>query len=333
MKVLNAIKSEHIISLDIETVRLEENFENLSEGYQSAWEYKNKQDGKIPDSAELSELWNRTSSLYAEFSKICAVSLTYMHNGKLYCREVYGSNEYKLLEAVSTILNNIYVKGNAEKITYRLAGHAAKYFDYPFMCKRYAINGLNLPEIIDSTAAKPWEQTNLCTNELWKMGGTGAGSSLQALCNVLNVPISKVDLVGDEVGKAFFNGEYDRIGRYCSYDTVATFNVIRRLKKESIFEFDEVDYKSQFVDDGSAPVEQKIEVPLLEKLYKNNYLSDEIKKELSTTLAKKKVTAKDRKNLQTILRGAYVISEFMKEDDKDTVERKHNEIDEFLKTI
>jgi hypothetical protein len=41
---------------------------------------------------------------------------------------------------------------------------------------------------------------NMDTNELWKSFGTGPGSSLQALCNVLGIPVSKVDLVGDEVG-------------------------------------------------------------------------------------------------------------------------------------
>lgn len=38
------------------------------------------------------------------------------------------------------------------------------------------------------------------------MGGTGSGSSLQALCTVLGIPVSKVDLVGDEVGAVYFEG-------------------------------------------------------------------------------------------------------------------------------
>ena len=80
------------------------------------------------------------------------------------------------------------------------------------------------------------------TNDLWKSFGTGPGSSLQALCTVLNIPISKVDLVGDEVGAAYFKGELTRIADYCSLDTIATFNVFRFFKKESIFSFEEVVY-------------------------------------------------------------------------------------------
>lgn len=41
--------------------------------------------------------------------------------------------------------------------------------------------------------------------------GTGAGSSFEALCNVLQIPVSKVDLVGDEVGKSFYNKEYAKL--------------------------------------------------------------------------------------------------------------------------
>lgn len=239
MKVLKNINLKDIISVDIETVRLEENYEDLSEGYQSAWEYKNKQDGQIPDN--LNELWTKNASLYAEFSKVCAVSLAFLNeNGnKLSCMEFYGDDEFTILSSLNNVLDRIYNKSR----NYRLVGHASKFFDYPFLAKRYIINGMDIPSILDVTALKPWEQPNLCTNELWKVGGTGAGSSLQALCNCLNIPVSKVDLVGDEVGKAFYNKEYARIGRYCSYDTVATFNVMCKLKKEpTLFEFSDVSY-------------------------------------------------------------------------------------------
>ena len=260
MRVLKTIKSEHIIAIDIETVRVANTFDDLDEGTQGAWEYKNKQDGEIPDFKELSDLWIRTSSLYAEFSKVCAVSIAFLHEDNLYCREFYGTDEKVILEELAKSLNKMSTKGKKEGIIYRLAGHASKYFDYPFLSKRYLINGMDIPELLDSTGLKPWEQNNLCTNELWKAGGTGAGSSLQALCNVFAVPVSKVDLVGDQVGTVYYEGGLDRIGKYCSYDTVATFNIIRKWKKESIFQFDDVVYVP--MEEGSK--EEK--VGLLEQI-------------------------------------------------------------------
>lgn len=236
MKVLNNIESKHIVAIDIETVRVEQKFESLNEGFQGAWEYKNKQDGVIPDN--LSELWEKNASLYAEFSKVCAVSLVFLDkNEKLKCYEFYGEDEKIILGNLANMLDKV-----GSNPSYRLIGHASKFFDYPFLAKRFIINGMNIPSILDVTALKPWESRNLCSNELWRVGGTGAGSSLQALCNCLGVPVSKVDLVGDEVGTAFYKKEFERIGKYCSLDTVATFNVFRKFKKESIFNFDDVEY-------------------------------------------------------------------------------------------
>lgn len=234
MQLLNNINSSNIFAIDIETVRISDNFLDLSEEYQSAWEYKNKQDGKIPSLEELEDLWARTSALYAEFSKVCAVSVAFMDvsGSKMYVSEFYGEDEHDILTKLKTTLNKIEAASSSN----RLVGHAAKYFDYPFLCKRYIINSLGLPNILDTAHLKPWETKNLCTNQdIWKFGGTGAGSSLQALCVCLGVPVSKVDLVGDEVGTAYYRGEYERIGKYCTLDAVATFNVVRRIKGEEIF--------------------------------------------------------------------------------------------------
>lgn len=326
MKILNNIKLEHIIAIDIETVRIKEEFSELDEGTQSAWEYKNKQDGKIPTFEELSEKWIETASLYAEFSQVCAVSIAFMHNNKLYCKEFYGDNEHALLESLHTTLENIYTRDKS----YRLVGHASKYFDYPFLCKRFVINGLDIPNILDTSALKPWDQTNLCTLELWKMGGTGASSSLQALCNALQIPVSKVDLVGDEVGKAYYNGEFERIGRYCSYDTVATYNLIARFKKDKVFDFDEVNYVVSYPSDV---IEQKVEVNPLQRLYDTDYLSDSIKEDIVKKIGKKKPTKKDKEFLQDLFENVYFKTTFMKEDSPEIKAGKIAEIEEFLKTL
>lgn len=236
MRLLKSIPTNFIVALDIETVRIEDRFEDLSEEWQSAWEYKNKQDGEIPDFETLSELWVKKASLYAEFSKVCAVSLVFLNGEEAMCKEFYGLDEKIILEGLGKYLDRIESKNSS----YRLVGHAAKFFDYPFVCKRYLINNMEIPIILDTAHLKPWEQKNLCTNEIWRAGGTGAGSSLQALCTALGLPVSKVDLVGDEVGKAFYNKEYKRIATYCTYDTIAVMNVVRRIKGEPLFEFNDV---------------------------------------------------------------------------------------------
>jgi hypothetical protein len=239
MKLINDLDLKKVVAIDIETVRIVEHYKDLSEQYKLAWQYKQKQDGVVPDEVELADLWERTASLYAEFSKVCAVSLAFINKkGELDCMEYFRDNEAALLNDVADILDRLYMAN------FILVGHAAKYFDYPFLCKRYIINHTPIPKLIDTAHQKPWENRNLCTNQdIWKMGGTGPGSSLIALCVSLGIPISKVDLVGDEVGKAYYEGKYADIGRYCSYDAICTFNILRRIKGEEIFDFSSVNFK------------------------------------------------------------------------------------------
>jgi hypothetical protein len=352
MKLLRDIPTRHFVAIDIETVRIVEKYEDLSDDWKSAWEYKNKQSGEVPFFEELSDSWEKTASLYAEFSKICAVSVTFLSKSedKLLCKEFFGTDEAVLLSQLGEFLNQI--SGSSKD--FRLVGHAAKYFDYPFLCKRYIINSLVIPTLLDTAHLKPWESRNLCTNaDIWKMGGTGAGSSLQALCTSLAIPISKVDLVGDEVGNAYYRGEVERIAHYCSLDTIATFNVIRRIKGEKIFQFDEVSYLdrkeksnvAQPVDKKKAVAKKEVvdkkepedvlfeKLPILHRILNATEILPETKQELEALLKKKKLTKKDRVIVEDILVNLYINTEMFKSDNPLQQEAKRAEIQDILNKI
>jgi hypothetical protein len=359
MKLLRDIPTKHFVGIDIETVRIVEKYEDLSPEWQSAWEYKNKQAGEVPFFEELADSWEKMASLYAEFSKVCAVSLVFMiGDDKAKYKEFYGEDEAELLTDLRNFLQRM--SDGADGKNYRLLGHAAKYFDYPFLCKRFVINGIQIPVLLDTAHQKPWESRNLCTNQdIWKMGGSGAGSSLQALCTALNIPISKVDLVGDEVGNAYYRGEVERIAKYCTLDTIATFNVVRRIKGERVFQFDEV----TAVKESTAPKEEvklvpkkntiakavdtKVEevdtrepedilfekLPILHKLVNATEILPETKQELTDLLKKKKLTKKDRTIVEDILVNLYVNTEMFKSDNPLQQEVKKAEIAELLNKI
>lgn len=328
MKLLKDIPSKNLISIDIETVRIAEKFGELSPEWQKAWEYKNKQGGEAPFFEELADSWEKTASLYAEFSKVCAISATFLSKSedKLMCKEFWGNDEVKILSDFSNLLSQF--SGSSKD--FRLVGHAAKYFDYPFLCKRYMINGFDIPYMLDTVHLKPWESRNLCTNaDVWKCGGTGAGSSLQAMCLSLGVPVSKVDLVGDEVGSAFFNEEFERIGTYCSLDTIATFNVVRKIKKELVFSFDEVLYLDRKLEENETKKEELVleEQPLIIKLYNLESFTETIKKEFKQLLITP--TEQDKINLKKIL-----LSHYQKKGDKVAVKKnKEKEINEFIDAL
>jgi len=328
MKVLKLMDSRLFVAIDIETVRLTEHFDDLPESYQDAWAYKNKQDGEIPNQDELADLWTRTSSLYAEFSKICAISLSFLDESgtKLFCKGMASTDENALLTDAFHFLNRISM-GNPK---YRLIGHASKYFDFPFMCKRYIINRMEIPKILDDTDKKPWESLNQCTNTLWKMGGTGPGSSLQALCVALDVPVSKTDMVGDEVGREYFAGNITGIRDYCNQDAVATFNVLRRYKAEGVFQFEEVIYIN---DDEPQEVEETKPMPPMEILFRTKELTDDVKAQIKERIFSKKVTKKDWSMLELMVRDCYIENEMFKADVKKVAEAKTLEVAEFFNEL
>jgi hypothetical protein len=340
MEVLKSIRSEHIVAIDIETVRIADNFEDLSEAGQSAWEYKNKQNGKIPDNLELAKLWKETASLYAEFSQICAVSMAYLSKeGALVCKEFYGVDEFYILSGVATLLNGMTSLGTAKvPIKYRLVGHASKFFDYPFLAKRYLVNRLIIPKSLDATNMKPWEQMNLCTNELWKMGGTGSGSSLQALCYVANLQTSKVDLVGDEVGTAFYQKEYSRIGRYCSLDAITTFNVIRWMKFEPIFTFEEVIYFEAYSEDLLKRLSEEV-LPISEdlKVLAELYNTKKFSPKVTDHLKAKKILKKDLTRVKKLVLAHYKeridVMATNKKELKEINDFREDEVNQFFKTL
>lgn len=290
MRILEGIFSQTILAIDIETVRYKENFDDLSEDWKSAWEYKNKQDGVVPTSEELSVLWKKNASLYPEFSKVVAISLVYLNKGQLKCKSYAGENEKGILEAFAVDITMFAATTKG----YRLAAHAGKFFDFPFLCKRYIANFLPIPSMLDESGVKPWDASNLCTNELWRSFGQGSGSSLQALCTLLNIPISKVDLVGDEVGNAYFRGELLRIAEYCNLDAIAEFNLFLRFKGEPIFTFEEVIY----VNKGELIKKDSI----FEALAKNPVITPEIHHEICETA--NTMTQKERTSYSKLLRAA-----------------------------
>jgi 3'-5' exonuclease len=294
MKAVSHIDSSSVVAIDIETVRLVNKFDELSDDWKEAWAYKNKHEGKVPDYEELEKLWFEAAPLYPEFSKVVTVSLAYMKGNELRCKQYTSDHEFLLLKQLANDLVNFS--------KFRLIGHASKFFDFPFLAKRYIINNMEIPSILDESNKKPWEQSLLCTNELWKSFGTGGyGSSLFALSLALGLEVSKVDLVGDEVGKAYYNGELSRIADYCSLDTIATFNVFRRFKGESTFKFDDVVYVNKGEVITLDTNVKEVNIPILTKIFDNGTITDsDIKKltEASSTLDKS-----EKANLAIIIRA------------------------------
>lgn len=338
MKTLLKISSSLVVGIDIETVRKWDRLEDAPEEIQMSWSYKNKDKGKIRPFEELEVLWIEQASLYAEFSKVCSVSMVFKApDGRLMCQNFTDEDEQFILAGVANMCNRM----QAKSIKYRLIGHSAKYFDYPFLCKRYVINGMLVPDLLDHSGLKPWEVLNLDTNELWKFAGTGPGSSLPALCACLGIPVSKDDMVGSDVGQEFYGGNLIGIGQYCDKDTVATFNVFLTFKGEPIFQFDEVVYLDpieKILDESGeavTTVEAVADVRVLERIFNEKGFSEQDKLDIEGRVLnhKIKMSKKDWEFLETTLSSLYCNTKIMQSDKPAILDEKRAEVADFIEDL
>lgn len=225
--MLQNIQLKNILVLDIETVSQQPNYTDLDEEWQELWNKKtnliNAQE-KTP-----AQVYDR-AAIYAEFGKIVCIGLGvfYAENQetKLKVKAISGDNEKEILEEFAHLLNSKFNTSN-----HILAAHNGKEFDFPFICRRMLINGLQIPAILDIAGKKPWEINHLDTMELWKFGDYKNYTSLNVLAKCFGIPSPKDDIDGSLVGYTYWQqNDLQRIATYCKKDIVTTAQILMKYK-------------------------------------------------------------------------------------------------------
>jgi 3'-5' exonuclease len=220
--MLKQLDLEKILFLDIETVPMVENYELLSEKFRKLWDKKAEYLKKTPDDT-TDTLFSR-AGIYAEFGKIVCISCGFFYNREFRLKSFYGDDELILLQEFSTMLNRFHTQRDN-----RLCAHNGKEFDFPFLSRRLLINGLPLPELLDSAGKRPWEIAHLDTMELWKFGDFKSYTSLELLTAVFGIPTPKDDIDGSMVAEVYYKEKnLERIAHYCQRDTLAVAQLLRR---------------------------------------------------------------------------------------------------------
>jgi 3'-5' exonuclease len=229
----------NILFLDIETVSQFETYEHLPAEWKEMWDIKAQFLLRNKES-ETSETVYERAGIYAEFGKIICISCGCLQgNGedkKLVIKSYCNDDEKKLLVEFADMLQKW--SGDAEKY---LCAHNGKEFDYPYICRRMIINGIEIPEALKIAGRKPWEVRHLDTLEFWKFGDYKNYTSLKLLAKVLGVSSPKDDIDGSQVNGVYWKEkDLDRIVVYCQKDVVTLTQVLLRfhckplLKPENI---------------------------------------------------------------------------------------------------
>lgn len=231
--MIQKVPLDKVLFLDIETVPQFYQFEELPEDAKKLYDSKTK---ALQKDKTVEEVYER-AGIYAEFGKIICISVGYIHDGvlgrQIRMKSFYHDDEETLLKQFVSLLED------NPRFTI-LCGHNAKEFDFPYICRRLLINGINLPSVLDIAGKKPWEIAHLDTMELWKFGDFKAYTSLALLCYAFNIPTPKDDISGADVARVYYEeNDLERIKEYCEKDVIALIQLFVKMRNEPLIKIPE----------------------------------------------------------------------------------------------
>lgn len=228
---MQQIKLNNILFLDIETVPITYNYGDLDNTTKELW------DKKWVYNKELSgETQYAKAGIFAEFAKVLVIGVGFYNDDTFRVKTISGDDEVSLLKEFSVLVEK-YFNGTQ----HALCAHNGKEFDFPFLCRRFLINNLPLPKILQIQGLKPWEINHIDTMELWKFGDYKNFTSLNLLAHIFNIPSPKDDIDGSQVAKTYYElNDLAKIETYCKKDVITLARVYNRfaglgnLKEEDI---------------------------------------------------------------------------------------------------
>ena len=238
--MLDQIKIKNVLFLDIETVPIKENFEDLNAPFKRLWEEKTVWQRK--EEYSPSEYYKLKAGIMAEFAKIICISVGYLFTEKsknhFRIKSFYGDDEKQIIADFNTLLNSQF-----NKKQHQLCAHNGKEFDFPFIARRTLINGLNLPKLLDIAGKKPWEISHLDTMELWKFGDYKHYTSIKLLAALFDIPTPKDDIDGSQVAKVYWEEkDLERIKIYCQKDTLTVAQLLLKYKGEDLISENNIEF-------------------------------------------------------------------------------------------
>lgn len=221
---------ERILFLDIETVPLTYEYNHLDPTTKDLWNRKWSYSKEVDPSLQYNK-----AGIYAEFAKVIVIGLGYYHDHQFRVKTIASANEAQVLNELASLLGQHFNTND-----HLLCAHNGKEFDFPFLCRRFLINRLPLPKLLQIQGKKPWEVKHIDTLDLWKFGDVKNFSSLNLLAHVFGIPSPKDDMDGSMVAKTFYEEQdLKKIEKYCLKDVITLAKVFNRfIGKEDLHDDD-----------------------------------------------------------------------------------------------
>ena len=239
----SALPLSNILFLDIETVPQQPDYDSLPAEWKELWDIKAGGLLKHHTEETKESIYSR-AGIYAEFGRVACIS----------CGVIQGSGDQKKMiiksfccdeeKILLTDFIEMLKKWTLGEPKY-LCAHNGKEFDFPYLCRRFIINGLPIPGILNISGKKPWDVNHLDTLELWKFGDFKSYTSLNLLAHTLGIPTPKDDIDGSKVWEVFWKEKnIQRIVTYCQKDVVTVAQVFLRIQGEALIKAENIEIKA-----------------------------------------------------------------------------------------
>lgn len=219
----------NILFIDCEQVTITKDLKELEYKYPTlynSWLYRvDKQNYSENITITPEEYQDMKVQDYPEYNKFIVISFGYFdENGEWFKKTYADDTEINILEKAGNLITNMCNKG------YKLCGHGIKSFDLPWLCKRFMVNGLKIPNVINSYKIEPWKITHIDTTELQACGYQKEKyTPLDWICTSLNIETSKNTIKPYEITKVYYDNGIQDIVEYCENDVYVTALVYKKI--------------------------------------------------------------------------------------------------------
>ena len=212
--------AKNLLFIDIETVSAEPELNRLPDRIKALWLHKASYLSN-PNNLSAEEFYFDRAGIYAEFGKIVAIGVGFFHwNDEqeicLKVKSISNDDEKEVLKEFKALIEKKY-----KPTSLALCAHNGKEFDYPYLCRRMLVNGIEIPKALQISGRKPWEIPHYDTLDMWKFGDKKHYTSLELLAAIFDISSSKTELSGDQVNNAYHHeNDLSKIARYCREDII-----------------------------------------------------------------------------------------------------------------
>ena len=313
-KSLKNVNKEDILFFTIDTTTNSKDIVVDSKEYE-LFKAKMEASNESFDEEGLNTLYKDKAPLKLMYGRISTISIGFSKGKDFRIKTLKGSEE-EILRQFSDVASKFGLICGWNALGFSLptiVANSNKYFDVVE----------EFPDAFNPSGKKPWNLTSVIDVSDIVKGTYWGAPTLEEACYFYGIETNLLN--GADVSKYFWNGKEEEVYENSENKLVALyklFNYVRWDKEE----FNVVKAKEETKISGED---------VLRMVANTNSFTSKMKQTLYEHLSEKKLTKKDKDNLFTIIRGAWVQTDFinMNQDSKKGILEKEEEIKEFIKEL